>query len=68
MLTDSQTSAEHEVAQEWVVNKPYIDDTGLWVPQNQYRLKGTSCCYKQLITKELFIEMFNKWIKEENNE
>lgn len=68
MLNDNVTSIEHELAQEWVQNKPYIDDEGLNVPLNQYSLKGTMSCYKQLISKELFIEMYHRWIKGENNE
>jgi hypothetical protein len=42
--------------------KPFVDDNGIYVP---YR--GGSDCYQCLITKELFVEAYNKWIKPQNN-
>ena len=44
--------------------KAYVGDDGIHVPSDvDYR------CYKMLISKDLFIEAYNKWIKgEENND
>ena len=63
MLNDKQTSVEIEDSREWIENKPYIDDSGIWVPCSQYTPAGTKSLYKQLISKELFIEAYNKWIR-----
>lgn len=68
MLNDSQASIEFETSREYVLNFPYIDDDGIWVPCNSYTLKGTASAYKMLISKDLFIEAYNKWVKGENNE
>lgn len=37
--------------------KFYVDDKGIWVPAI-----GTST-YKQVLSKEMFVEAYNKWIK-----
>ena len=68
MLNDSQTDIEFETNQEYVLNAPYIDDDGIWVPYHPYTLKGTASSYKMIISKYLFVEAYNKWIKGENNE
>ena len=68
MLTDSQTSIEFEESRGYTKNSAYINDTGIWVPCHEYSLKGTSSHYKMLISKDLFIEAYNKWIRSENNE
>lgn len=42
----------------------YVDDNGIWIPSEyDYR------CHRMLISKELFVEAYNKWIRgEEINE
>lgn len=68
MLTDSQTSIEFENCREYVKNFPHINDTGIWVPCEEYSLRGTSSAYRMLISKEMFVDAYNKWIKGEANE
>lgn len=68
MLKDSQTSIEFETSHEYVQNTPYIDDDGIWVPYYSHTLKGISSAYNMVISKDLFIKAYNKWIKGENNE
>ena len=53
---------------KWIEQKPYINDTGIWVPVEPYVEEGTVSNYKLLISKELFIEAYNKWIKGAENE
>lgn len=38
--------------------EPYVGDDGIYVPDN-YDFR----CYRMLISKELFVEAYNKWIK-----
>ena len=41
--------------------KPYVDDRGVYVPsRHDYR------CHELLISRELFVEAYNKWIKNDN--
>lgn len=43
--------------------EPYIDDYGIHVPEETYVPQGTRSAYKCIMTKELFIEAYNKWIR-----
>ena len=47
---------------KYIKQEPYIDDTGIWIPVQEYIPEGYASTYKCLITKELFVEAFNKWI------
>jgi hypothetical protein len=58
----TQTSPKY-VKQEW-----YVDDKGLYVPCQAYVLEGLASDYEKIISKEQFVEMYNKWIKGEWNE
>lgn len=68
MLNDSQTSIEFETSHEYVQNPSYVNDDGIWVPCHPYTFKGTASAYKMLISKDLFIEAYNKWIRGRTNE
>ena len=46
-------------------NEPYIDDQGIWYPCVEYTPEWLATDYKLLISKEMFIEAYNKWIKGE---
>lgn len=43
----------------------YVDDTGIYAPCEEYAQEGTASNYKLVISKEMFIEAYNKWIKGE---
>ena len=40
--------------------EPYVGDDGIYIPDSY-----DSRCYRMLISKELFVEAYNKWIKGE---
>ena len=44
---------------------PYVDDTGIYAPCEEYVQEGTASNYKLVISKEMFSEAYNKWIKGE---
>lgn len=46
----------------YIKQESYIDDTGIWIPVQEYVPEGYASTYRCLITKELFVEAFNKWI------
>ena len=43
--------------------KAFVDDDGIYVPHEQNPIY-----HKLLISRELFVEAYNKWIKEQINE
>lgn len=49
----------------YVKQYPYVDDTGIYVPYEEYVQEGFASNYKLLISKETFVEAYNKWIKGE---
>lgn len=48
-----------------VKQEPWIDDDGIWWPLCEYVPEGMVSNYRLLISKEMFIEAYNKWIKGE---
>lgn len=47
----------------YVKQYPYVDDAGIYIPCEEYVQEGFGSNYKLLISKELFVEAYNKWIK-----
>lgn len=47
----------------YIKQEPYIDYAGIWIPVQEYIPEGYASTYRCLITKELFVEAYNKWIK-----
>lgn len=52
----------------WVKQEPYVGEDGIYIPAEECVPEGYTSIYKQLISKELFVEAYNKWIKGEINE
>ena len=50
---------------EYVEQLPYVDEDGIYIPECRMVPKGTASCYRMIISKEMFIEAYNKWIKGE---
>ena len=50
---------------KYVKQEPYIDDKGIWIPYQEYVPEGYASNYKLLMTKEMFVGTYNKWIKGE---
>lgn len=49
----------------YVKQEPYVDDQGIWMPLELYVPEGCTSNYQLAISKEIFIEAYNKWIKED---
>ena len=49
----------------YIKQEPYVNDKGIYVPLDEYVQEGRATNYKCIITKELFVEAYNKWIKGE---
>ena len=48
-----------------VKQEPRVDDKGIWFPVHEYVPEGMVSNYRLVISKEMFIEAYNKWIKGE---
>ena len=48
----------------YIKQEPYVGEDGIYVPCEPYAPEGMVSAYKCIITKELFVEAYNKWIKE----
>ena len=49
----------------YIIQNPYVGEDGIYVPCEEYVPEGCACNYKCILTKEMFIEAYNKWIKDE---
>ena len=49
----------------YVKQEPYVGEDGIYIPVHDYMLAGSVCAYRCAITKEMFVEAYNKWIKGE---
>lgn len=47
----------------YVEQKPYVGEDGIYIPLEPYVPEGFASNYKCIITKEIFVEAYNKWIK-----
>jgi hypothetical protein len=50
----------------WIKQEPYVDERCMWMPVNEYVKKGSASTYRCVMTREMFIEAYNKWIKNAN--
>ena len=48
-----------------VKQEPYVDDKGIWIPVHEYMPENMVSAYRLVLSKEMFIEAYNKWIKGE---
>ena len=62
--TGLEPAIEYE-RHECVKQEPYVDDEGIWVPCMPYVPDGCVSDYKLVMSKEIFVEAYNKWIKGE---
>lgn len=47
----------------YVKQEPYVGEDGIYMPITEYVEEGCRSHYRLVITKELFIEAYEKWIK-----
>ena len=46
----------------YIRQEPYVDDDGIYVPVHEYVPEGTESAYKCVMTREMFVKAYNKWI------
>lgn len=47
----------------YIEQEPYVGEDGIYIPVNKYEPEGCTGAYKCVLTKELFVEAYNKWIR-----
>lgn len=47
----------------YIKQEPYVGDDGIYIPCQEYVKEGCSSVYRCIMTKKLFVEAYNKWIK-----
>lgn len=52
---------------KYIKQEPYVDDTGVYIPIHEYVEEGLASDYRCVMTRELFVEAYNKWIVEAKN-
>lgn len=61
-LTKIYTSRINSV-KKYVKQFPFVDDEGIYVPISEYAPEGCASNYRCVMTKDMFVEAYNKWIK-----
>lgn len=49
----------------YIKQNPYVGEDGIYFPCEEYVEEGSMSDYKCVLTKEMFVEAYNKWIKSE---
>lgn len=50
----------------YIKQEPYVDNYGIYVPTNEYVSEGCASMYRCVMTKEMFVDAYNKWIKNDS--
>ena len=56
-----------EEGEMWYPTYPYVDDKGIWIPLSPYANDKVASDYKLLISKEMFVEAYNRYIRDNTN-
>lgn len=51
------------MSDHYIKQEPYVGDDGIYVPNNEYVPDGCASTYRCVMTKEMFIEAYERWIK-----
>lgn len=51
-------------AKKYVEQFPFVDDDGIYIPIEKYAPEGCVGNYRCVMTKDMFVEAYNKWIKD----
>lgn len=47
----------------YIRQDPYVGENGIYVPDKEYVPEDCVSVYRCVMTKEMFVEAYNKWIK-----
>lgn len=49
----------------YIRQEPYVNDHGIYIPDKEYVPDDCVSTYRCIMTKEMFIDAYNRWIKPE---
>lgn len=55
------------MSEYYIKQEPYVDSDGIYVPVHEYVPEGTVSAYQCVMTRKIFVEAYNKWIKNAGN-
>lgn len=58
-------SITNDEPQKYIKQYPRVDNDGIYMPLEEYVLEGTGSPYRLVMSKEMFVEAYNKYIKGE---
>lgn len=64
IITPEQITKATYKPSMYIKQDPYVGDDGIYVPCEEYVPEGCVSAYRCVLTKEMFVEAYNKWIKE----
>lgn len=48
----------------YIKQEPYVGEDSIYIPLEWYMPEGIKSEYKCILTKEMFVEAYDKWIKD----
>lgn len=51
----------------YIKQEPFVNNRGIYMPVNEYVPEGCASQYHCFMTKEMFVEAYNKWIKHDDD-
>lgn len=57
-----QTGYLKQPSEVYVKQEPYVGEDGLYVPVHEYVQEGCASAYRCIMSKEMFVEAYNKYI------
>ena len=49
----------------YVKQEPFVGECGIYIPDKEYVREDCAGYYKMVLSREMFVEAYNKWIKGE---
>lgn len=53
---------------EYIKQHPYVGEEGIFMPVKEYVREDECPTYRMVLSREMFVEAYNKWIKGEQND
>lgn len=51
----------------YIKQEPFVDEHGIYVPVDEYVHEGCQSQYRCILTREMFVQAYNKWINENSD-
>lgn len=65
-LNDDCIGTLNKYNKPYVIQEPYVNEEGIYVPVYSYIQEGCASVYRCVMTKDMFVEAYNKYIKPKN--